>query len=153
MSCLILSSFDIHFKRMGMKFITSPFETDGSATFLESSFHCTPTGMHAKHYCKRYQLFEEADLPHRGSATSTAAQQRQITCAAIRFYRANSSLSSFANSLILQQRRNPKYERKLFANAFTRILADADNRYGIANSDTHPYLRSILHSTLLPDFL
>lgn len=35
-------------------------------------------GMHAKHYCKRYQLFDEADLPHRGSATSTAAQQRQI---------------------------------------------------------------------------
>ena len=144
--------FDIHFKRMGMKFITSPFEHDGSAAFLESSFHCTPTGMHAKHYCKRYQLFDEADLPHRGSATSAAAQLRQITCAAIRFYRANSTLSCFVNSLILQQRRNPKYERSLFAKAFTRILADADNRYGIANSDTHPYLSSILRSHLLPDF-
>ena len=144
--------FDKHFKQIGLKFITSAIEPDGGVPFLESSFHCTSSGLIARHYCKRFLTFpSETDLPHRGSATSIPAQCRQITCSAIRFYRASSTLANFTNSLILQQRRNPTYERKLFSKAFTSIISNPNNRYDALPSRSYHCYAAIKSGTLLPE--
>ena len=145
--------FDTHFKQIGLKFITSAIEPDGGVPFLESSFHCTPSGLVARHYCKRFLTFpSETDLPHRGSATSIPAQRRQIHCSAIRFYRASSTITNFTNSLILQQRRNPSYERKLFSQAFTSIISNPNNRYNTLPCQSPHCYAAIKTGRLLPEF-
>lgn len=141
--------FDKHFLQIGMKFVTSGLESNGGVAFLESTYHCTPLGISARHFCKRFQLFDETDLPHRGSATAIYSQLSQIHSSAIRFYRAASTPENFANALVLQQRRNPTYPRRLFAQAFASILTAA-NRYNVTSPLLHPAHHAVSRGLLLP---
>ena len=143
------SLFDKHFLQIGMKFVTSALEPNGGVAFLESTYHCTPLGISARHFCKRFQLFIETDLPHRGSASAVSTQLSQITSSAIRFYRAASTPENFANALTLQHQRNPSYPRSLFARAFSSILT-APNRYNVLFPLSHPAHTAIQHGSLLP---